>query len=311
MLSVITEPGDVGKRLDSLIHERHPAFSRSRIQGWIKVGRVLVNGRVEKPSYLARGSERIEIDPASLTPLHASPEDIPLTILYEDEWMVAIDKPAGMAVHAGAGIGSGTIVNALLHRFESLSTLGGDVRPGIVHRLDRFTSGVLLVAKNDTAHQALAHLFATRTIRKTYLALVHREMETAKGRIDKPIARDPIHRTRMTAKLTTGRIAWTEWKVIESFAGFSFLELVIGTGRTHQIRVHLSSIRHPVVGDLLYGAPSQVPDMPKLGRYFLHAHRIDLVHPMTGNALTITSPLAPELSEWLAEGSPGGRLVEP
>lgn len=308
MLHLTADNRDTGKRLDALLPERHPEFSRSRIQEWIKAGRVLVDGRAEKPSYLIRGAEQIDIDPAGLTPLRATAQDIALHILYEDDWIVAVDKPAGMVVHAGAGIDSGTLVNALLHRFEHLSSLGGDIRPGIVHRLDRFTSGVLLVAKTDTAHRALAHLFATRTIRKTYLTLVHREMESPSGRIEKPIARDPVHRTRMTARLASGRAAWSEWKVLESFSGFSFLDVVIGTGRTHQIRVHLASIRHPVVGDTLYGAPPQVPGLPALGRYFLHAHQIDLVHPMTGNPLTIVSPLAPELSDWLslARSLPGG-----
>ncbi len=299
MLSVVTEAGDLGKRLDALLHERYPEFSRSRIQDWIKNGRVLVNGRPEKPSYQARGQERIEIDPAKLTPLHAAAENIPLSILYEDECMVAIDKPAGMVVHAGAGVHSGTVVNALLHRFQNLSTLGGEVRPGIVHRLDRFTSGILLVAKTDSAHLALARMFASRSIRKTYLTLVHGRMETPAGRIEKPIARDPVHRTRMTARLASGRPAWTQWTTIEAFAAVTYLEVLIGTGRTHQIRVHLASIRHPVVGDTLYGAPAQVAQLPPLGRYFLHAHRLDFAHPLTGAPLSLISPLAPELSEFL------------
>jgi 23S rRNA pseudouridine1911/1915/1917 synthase len=299
MRIVAATESDTGKRLDALLHAHLPEFSRARIQGWIKAGRVLVNGSAEKASYQSRGNERIEVDPAGLTPLTATAENIPLTVLYEDEWMVAIDKPAGMVVHAGAGVDSGTVVNALLHRFETLSSLGGEIRPGIVHRLDRYTSGVLLVAKTDAAHQALAQLFATRTIRKSYLALVHRPMETRTGRIDKPIARDPVHRTRMTARLASGRAAWSEWEVIETFPDFSYLDVSIGTGRTHQIRVHLASLRHPVAGDTLYGAPAQVPHMPALGRYFLHAHRIAFVHPFTGAAIAIVSPLAPELGAWL------------
>ena len=299
MLKLVAGERDRGKRLDALIHERLPRFSRSRIQEWIKAGSVRVDGRIEKPSYALRGPEAIEVEPSGLTPLHAAPEDIPLSVLFEDEWMIAIDKPAGMVVHAGAGVDSGTAVNALLHRFGTLSTIGGDLRPGIVHRLDRYTSGVLLVAKNDEAHQALAQQFASRTMRKTYLTLVHRPMETMSGRIDKPIARDPIRRTRMTARLASGRAAWTEWKVLESWADLSYLEVAIGTGRTHQIRVHLASVRHPVVGDTLYGAPERVDGMPALGRYFLHAHRIELAHPATGQPLSIVAPLAPELSTWL------------
>lgn len=299
MLEVSAREEDKGKRLDALLHERLPEYSRSRIQGWIKAGRVHVNERAEKASFVLRGEEMITVEPAGLTRLHAEAENIPLTVVYEDEWMVAIDKPAGMVVHAGAGVDSGTVVNALLHRFEALSTVGGDLRPGIVHRLDRFTSGVLLVAKMDAAHQALAHLFASRKIRKTYLTLVHGVPEAAAGRIEKPIARDPVHRTRMTSRIASGRAAWSEWKVLERFAKLAYLEVLIGTGRTHQIRVHLSSIGHPVAGDTLYGAPAHVPEMPDLERTFLHAHRIEFVHPMTGVDVSISSALAPELATWL------------
>lgn len=299
-----TEARDRGKRLDAFLHERLPEFSRGRLQDWIKTDRVRVNGRSEKPSFTLRGVEEIEVEPAPLPLLHAEAEDIPLDVIYEDEWMVAIDKPAGMVVHAGAGVHTGTAVNALLHRFGRLSSAGGEERPGIVHRLDRFTSGVLLVAKTDAAHQALARMFASRRIRKTYLTLVHGGLEPQEGRIEKPIARDPVHRTRMTARLKSGRAAWSEWKVLERFsradgAKFSYLEVRIGTGRTHQIRVHLASVGHPVVGDRLYGAPAHVEGMPDLGRYFLHACEVEFEHPMTGQGVRIEAPLAPELGEWL------------
>ncbi len=299
MLKVAAEDCDRGKRLDAFLHERLPDFSRSRLQTWIKAGRVRVDGRAEKSSFVLQGAESMEVEPAALEPLRAQAEDLPLTVLYEDEWMVAIDKPAGMTVHAGAGVDSGTVVNAILHHFGQLSSVGGDLRPGIVHRLDRFTSGVLLIAKTDAAHQALAHLFASRQMRKTYLTLVHRAMEQESGRIDKPITRDPVNRTRMTTRTGTGRAAWSEWTLLDRFARFGHLEVRIGTGRTHQIRVHLASIGHPVVGDTLYGAPAHVPDMPDLGRYFLHAHRIEFTHPFTGADIGVTAPLAPELAVWL------------
>ncbi len=299
MFALTTEDRDRGKRLDAFVHEKHPEWSRARIQEWIKSGRVLVNGAPVKPSFSLRGTEAIALEPASPPPLNATPEEIPLDVLYEDEWMIAIDKPAGMAVHAGAGLRSGTLVNALLYRFGQLSSLGGETRPGIVHRLDRYTSGVLLVAKTDPAHQALAHLFSSRRITKQYLALVHGQMKSDHGRIDKPIARDPVHRTRMTSRLASGRAAWSEWTLRERFPHFTLLEVLIGTGRTHQIRVHLSSAGHPVVGDKLYGAPERVPGMPDLGRYFLHAHRIAFEHPMTRQPLEVVSPLAPELDKWL------------
>ncbi len=210
-------PADAGKRLDLLLHECLPGFSRSRIQDWIRAGRVQVNGVKARASYLVRAGDAIDAEPADPPPLHAAPEEIPLSILYEDADLVAIDKPAGMVVHAGAGVHSGTLVNALLHRFQELSGVGGALRPGIVHRLDRFTSGVLLVAKNDAAHQRLAAQFSGRQVEKIYLALVHGEVKQEHGRIERPIARDPVHRTRMTARLEDGRAAWSEYRVLRRF----------------------------------------------------------------------------------------------
>ena len=285
---------NAGRRLDQIVHERMPQFSRARIQQWIKAGRILVNGAPARPSYTVRPEDSIEVEPAAPTPLAATAEAIPLTILYEDQDVVAIDKPAGMLVHAGAGVHSGTLVNALLHHFGALSGIGGPLRPGIVHRLDRFTSGVLLVAKHDAAHHALAAQFSKRQLEKVYLALVHGHVKQDTGRIERPIARDPIRRTRMTARLHEGRAAMTEYHVLRRFNGFTFLEVRIGTGRTHQIRVHLSSIGHPVAGDTLYGAPRA-----DSGRYFLHAHRIRFHQPSTGEQITIEAPLPPDLEAWL------------
>lgn len=293
------EPEDAGKRLDQVVHERLPHHSRARIQQWIRDGRVLVNGTPGRPARPVRTGESIEVEPAEAPPLHASPEDIPLHVLYEDGDLVAIDKPAGMVVHAGAGIHSGTLVNALLHRFGALSGVGGALRPGIVHRLDRFTSGVLLVAKNDAAHRALAEQFSSRQVEKTYIALVHGRVKAESGRIDRPIARDPVHRTRMTARLGEGRAAWSEYRVVRRFERFTLLEVRIGTGRTHQIRVHLSGLGHAVVGDTLYGAPAKIEGLPPLCRYFLHAHRIRFHLPSTGEEVTVVSPLPGDLEEWI------------
>jgi len=290
-----------GKRLDQALHERFPEFSRARLQDWIKRGRVLVNGAAARPSRVLREGDRVEVEPAELPALRAEPEAIPLRVIHEDQDLVAIDKPAGMVVHAGAGVHSGTLVNALLGRFQSLSALGGDLRPGIVHRLDRFTSGVILVAKHDAAHRALAALFAGRQVEKTYLALVHGNVNPDRGRIEKPIARDPRHRTRMTARLGRGRTAWTEYQVLRRYAGFTFLEVRIGTGRTHQIRVHLSSIGHPVAGDRLYGAPANKGIHPLDERFFLHAHRIRFQHPCTGQPVEIESPLPEDLRLWMEQ----------
>jgi 23S rRNA pseudouridine1911/1915/1917 synthase len=209
-----------------------------------------------------------------------------------------------MVVHAGAGVHSGTLVNALLHRFEMLSEIGGPLRPGIVHRLDRYTSGVLLVAKNDRAHQMLASQFAGREVEKVYLALAHGEVGQEAGRIQRPIARDPIRRVRMTARLAEGRAAWSEYRVLRRFHSFTFLEVRIGTGRTHQIRVHLSSIGHPIAGDSLYGAPAVVQGMPRLGRFFLHSHRIRFRLPSTGEPREVVSPLPAELDDWMSRLEP-------
>jgi 23S rRNA pseudouridine1911/1915/1917 synthase len=298
-MHLISDSSDAGKRLDHLLHEHLPQYSRSRIQEWIKAGRVLVDGRPERASHPVRAGQSIDVEPADPPPLHAVAEEIPLRILYEDDDLVAIDKPAGMVVHAGAGVHSGTVVNALLHRFGALSGVGGALRPGIVHRLDRFTSGVLLVAKNDDAHHRLAEQFAGRQVRKIYLALVHGSVRQETGRIERPIARDPVRRTRMTARLAEGRAAWSEYRVLRRFEGFTLLEVRIGTGRTHQIRVHLSSIGHPVVGDTLYGAPAKVAGHPPLDRYFLHAHRIRFTRPATGEEVEVVAPLPRELEEWL------------
>ena len=198
IVTVQVEQNDRGKRLDSLLHERLPEYSRARLQSWIKEGRVLVGADAAKASYLLHGDECISIEPADLPPLKAEAEDLPLHVLYEDADVVVVDKPAGMVVHAGAGNHQGTLVNALLHHFESLSSVGGDLRPGNIHRLDRDTSGVLIVARTDQAHRALAEQFQTREVEKVYLALVHGQMETIEGHISRPISRDPVRRTRMT-----------------------------------------------------------------------------------------------------------------
>ncbi len=291
---------DAGKRVDVYLRDQMPLYSRARLQSWIRGGRVLANGAVVKSSHVLQGTETLDVEPEALPPLKAQPEALPLAVLYEDDDIVAIDKPAGMIVHAGAGCKTGTLVNALLHRFESLSGVGGELRPGIVHRLDRFTSGVMLAARHDLAHRRLAAQFASRTTEKTYIALVHGRLAKDEGRITKPIARDPLKRIRMTARLERGRPAITEYRVLRRFEqGFTLIEVRIHTGRTHQIRVHFASIGHPVAGDQLYGAPAKIKNRPPLNRYFLHAHRIRFEHPMTGAAMTIESPLAAELERWL------------
>lgn len=290
-----------GQRLDHYLQQQLPQYSRARLQGWIKEGRVRVDGQAAKASAALKGRERIDVEPGELPPLKATPEEIPLSILYEDAAVVAVDKPPGLVVHAGAGRHTGTLVNALLHRFSTLSQLGGDLRPGIVHRLDRETSGVLLVAKHDEAHRDLASQFAHRRVEKIYLTLVHGRVERNSGEITLPITRDPIRRTRMTATLAQGREAYTRYTVLRRWPTFTYLRVLIGTGRTHQIRVHLSTVGHPVVGDVLYGAPRSVPGLPAPPRTFLHAHQITFRSPATQAATTVVSPLPADLESYLAE----------
>jgi 23S rRNA pseudouridine1911/1915/1917 synthase len=288
----IAEAANAGERLDHYLQARMSGYSRARIQAWIKDGLVTVDGAAAKPSMTLRGREQIAVHPANPPPLKAEAEDAPIEILYEDATVIALNKPAGLVVHAGAGAHSGTLVNRLVHHFASLSHVGGEQRPGIVHRLDRGTSGVLLVARTDAAHRALAAQFAGRTTEKTYLALVEGCVNSDSGRITKPITRDPAHRTRMTARLDHGRDALTDYRVLRRFEKFTYLEVRIGTGRTHQIRAHLKSIGHPVAGDTLYGARAA-------DRIFLHAWRIRFDSPATGERVSVEAPLPKELEEWL------------
>jgi 23S rRNA pseudouridine1911/1915/1917 synthase len=310
-MTFLAASNDAGKRLDLLLHERLPEFTRSRLQLWIKEGRARIDGKTARPSSVIRCGASIEFEPGTAPQLKAQAEDIPLRILYEDDDVAAIDKPAGMVVHAGAGVQSGTLVNALLHHFATLSKTGGDLRPGIVHRLDRFTSGVLLIAKNDASHQKLARQFAGREIEKTYLTLVHGAVKADHARIEKPIARDPVHRARMTTRVASGRKAWSEYHVLERGERFTYLEVRIGTGRTHQIRVHLASVGHPVAGDRLYGAKLKAEAIQEPQRYFLHSHRIAFARPSDGRRIAVESPLPPDLVEWKSIALSSDREVRP
>lgn len=285
-----------GNRLDLFLKRQLPDRSRAQLQEWIKDAKVLVNGVKVKSGHLLKAGDQVTVTPAERPPLAARAEALPVAVLYQDSAVIAVNKPAGMVVHAGAGVHSGTLVNALLHHFEHLSSTGGEDRPGIVHRLDKLTSGVLLVARNDAAHQQLAAQFSGRQVQKTYIALVEGVIEKQTGRIDKPIARDPARRIKMTVRLDRGRTAWSEYRVLRRFSKYTLLEVTIGTGRTHQIRVHLSSIGHPVAGDRLYGAAAQ----PDKERFFLHAWRIRFTSPATNEPVTVEAPLPPELEQWLA-----------
>ena len=301
----IVDADVVGERLDRYLTAHLPELSRTRIQELIDEGCVRVNGAVVKQSHRVSVGDRVEIDARPRPSLEAVPEAIPLSVLYEDGDVVVVDKPAGMAVHAGAGRARGTLVNALMHRFAELSEVGGPLRPGIVHRLDKTTSGALVVARNDAAHRHLAEQFRRRTVTKKYVALLHGRVAKDTGTIGLSIARDTKRRTRMTTRRPAGREALTEWRVLVRFDGFTLLEASLHTGRTHQIRVHFSALGHPVVGDTLYGAPRQPRAgsrvLPLLGRNFLHAARICFVHPQSGEPVDVTAPLPAELREYLAQ----------
>ncbi|HEY1264133.1 MAG TPA: RluA family pseudouridine synthase [Terriglobales bacterium] len=303
---------DAGKRLDQFLAAQLPEASRARLQQLISEKKVLVNQQEARSSLRLRGGEIISLlSPAQAPPLRAIPEEIPLDIVHEDEDLAVINKPAGMMVHAGAGAtedarNRGTLVNALLHHFQTLSRVGGAVRPGIVHRLDRSTSGLMVIAKNDAVHRNLAAQFAARQVKKTYLALVHGHLKQDRGTIESSISRDRLRRTRMTTRRSGGREAVTHYEVKQRttspFGKFTLLEVGIDTGRTHQIRVHLASIGHPVAGDHLYGAPRAIkaPDgsVLSLPRNFLHAARLEFRHPRSGQNLEFTQALPPELTEF-------------
>jgi 23S rRNA pseudouridine1911/1915/1917 synthase len=330
-LRTIEAPAEAkGQRLDLFLSAQLEGVSRSRVQLLIDQGDVMVNGLREKASLKLRGGERIDItgEPRP-APLKATAEEIPLDVIYEDADLAVINKPAGMMVHAGSGQNEearnrGTLVNALLYRFKALSATGGDLRPGIVHRLDKDTSGLIVVAKNDRTHAALAELFSSRQIKKTYIALVQGAVERARGTINSNVGRDPQRRTRMTTKpLGDARAAVSHYEVVRRLANrfgkFTLVRVRIETGRTHQIRVHMASIGHPVVGDTLYGGSGQLtdqvasqaatskaarrkaePERLRLGRNFLHAAQLEFPHPGTGKLLQLEAPLPAELEEFLS-----------
>ena len=315
--SFAIDPAAAGQRLDQFL-AAHLNVSRARVQQLIAEEKILLNDAPAKASFKLRGGERISIvGPAARPPLRAIAEDIALDIVYEDDDLAVINKPAGMMVHAGAGAtdearNRGTLVNALLHHFGSLSAIGGETRPGIVHRLDKETSGLIVVAKNDEAHRKLAAQFARREIKKTYVALVHGWPKKDSGTISAAISRDRVRRTRMTTRHAAGREAISHYKVVRRletpFGKFTLMQVKIDTGRTHQIRVHMASLGHPIVGDKLYGAPAELKPVARkrglqrmaLPRNFLHAAQLQLTHPGSGETISLEAPLPEELQEFLA-----------
>ena len=294
---------DRGVRLDVFLAGRLENLTRSQIQLLNRSGAIRISGSQEKAGYRIRGGETIEVDLRILAAQPISPEQIPLQIYFEDRDLAVIEKPAGLVVHPGSGTRGGTIANALMFHFKNLSDVGGEGRPGIVHRLDKKTSGLLLVAKNNIAHARLSEAFQARRIQKTYLALVHGTPARTSAAIDLTISRDLRIRTKMVVGRLAGRAAHTEYKILESFHGFSFLEVKITTGRTHQIRVHLSALGHPVVGDDVYGERSYkqfIKNFGDLPRYFLHAADLKFEHPITGKVMEFHSALPSQLQNLLS-----------
>ncbi|MDR3630039.1 MAG: RluA family pseudouridine synthase [Desulfocapsaceae bacterium] len=286
-----------GLRLDHFLAQHLPEVSRSQLTSSIRAGDILVNGAVRKSGYRLKPEERITGHISPPAAIDVKPENIQLTILYEDEYLLIISKPPGLVVHPGSGNASGTLVNGLLHHCSSLAGVGDSIRPGLVHRLDKDTSGVMVIAKRDDVHRKLVDAFKARTMQKEYTALVHGILARPQGRLVAAIGRHPVHRQKMAVREVGGRYAATYWQVIKDFCRmYSLLTVGIETGRTHQIRVHMAHLGHPVAGDRLYGrGGSHFP------RQMLHASRIRFVHPATGEALDFEAPLWPDFVAVLEE----------
>lgn len=289
----VLPPEEAGERLDRVLAARFPQLSRAQLQRLIRSGAITVNDAVVRPAYRLTPGDRITVTfPEEPT---VRPESLPLDVIYEDEYLLVVNKPAGMVVHPAARLVSGTLVNALLAHCPQVADVGGPDRAGIVHRLDRETSGLIVVAKNSEVHTSLQRQFQRRLVRKTYVALVEGEVHPREGIIEVPIGRDPKDRTRMAVS-RTGRPAVTQYRVVEFFPQYTLLEVRPHTGRTHQIRVHLAWLGYPVVGDRVYGRRRQtlLPD-----RHFLHARELAFTHPVTSEKLVLSAPLPPELAALL------------
>ena len=296
LIEVRVNPERARLRLDRFLALELPQFSRARLQALIGQGLVRLNGKQPRASETVRTDDVVEVEVPPPAKIEAQPEAIPLAILFEDDDLLVVNKPAGMVVHPGAGNAEHTLVNALLAHCSSLSGIGGKERPGIVHRLDKETSGCLVVAKNDHAHRELSKQFAARTMKKTYLALVSGNLKTASGTIDAPISRHPVHRKKMSiAKSARGRAARTDYKVLRAEKGISLVECQLHSGRTHQIRVHLAHLGHPVIGDKLYGAKAG----QNYPRQMLHAWRLGFTHPRTGTWQELEAPPPDDFAQLL------------
>jgi 23S rRNA pseudouridine1911/1915/1917 synthase len=307
-LSFQVDSQDSAKRLDVFLSEKEPALSRSQIKRLIEIGEVQVGGRKAKAALRLRENDAVTLTLPEPRKLELEAQAIPLKALYEDRHLIVVDKPAGLVVHPGAGNYSGTLVHALLHRCPDLAGIGGVLRPGIVHRLDKGTSGVLVAAKDDLAHRFLAEQFKKHTAKRKYVGIVFGQLPE-EGQIAASIGRHPTQRKKMSARPRKGREARTHWRVLERFRSFNLAEFRLETGRTHQIRVHLSSIGHPILGDPLYGGRTRLTSigplalrqgLQKLGRQALHAACLGFVHPVTQEFMEFSSPLPQDLEEALS-----------
>ncbi len=301
--TVRAEPADAGSRLDRFLAARLPQLSRARIQALVRSGHIRLNGAGAKPSQLLAAGDEIAVEvPVAAAPAEAVPQAIPLSVLYEDAQIIVVDKPHGLVVHPAAGNPDGTLVNALLHHCKgSLSGVGGVERPGIVHRLDKDTSGCLVAAKTDAAHRALVEAFSGRRVDKTYLAVVDGRPREASGRIVTHIDRHPADRQKMAnVDPPRGREAITDYRVRGGRADANLVECRLHTGRTHQIRVHLKSLGTPILGDPIYAKPAR--QRHPSTRLMLHAWKLGFAHPTTGEPLAFEAPAPPEFGPWLADG---------
>ena len=283
-------PEAAGERLDSFLAARLPGLTRSAAAWLIETGQVLVDGKPARKSARLAGGETVEVTLPDPEPADALPQDIPLDVVYEDDDVIVVNKPSGLVVHPAPGHPDGTLVNALLHHCgSSLSGIGGELRPGIVHRIDRDTSGLIIAAKNDAAHQALSAQLQDHTLARTYEAVVVGNLREDRGTVDAPIGRHHTDRKKMAVTDRGGRAAVTHWEVLERFQGFTHVRCRLETGRTHQIRVHMAHLGHPICGDTVYGARKPVPG---LTGQCLHAVGLRFIHPRTGEAVELSCPLS-------------------
>ncbi|MBI5492681.1 MAG: RluA family pseudouridine synthase [Deltaproteobacteria bacterium] len=301
--SFVVSGGDAARRLDVFVAERVPDITRSRAQALIKAGRVKVNGKGVKAGQKLKVGERVEVEIPLKAPLGVEPEDIPVEVIYEDKDVIVVNKPAGLAVHPGAGRASGTLVNAVLAHTKDISSIGGPLRPGVVHRLDKDTTGVLVMAKNDPSHISLAKQFKDHTSTRKYVALVWGALKEDEGTIDYALGRDTVHRKKISIRARSKRKAVTHYRVLKRYPRNTLIELTLETGRTHQIRVHLAAVNHPVVGDQTYGRRALPSVLPKhivdgfkqIKRQCLHAIMLGFTHPATGAYMEFSAPMPPDM----------------